>query len=110
MRVRHLVEAANTEDDRVVDPTAVRHGTIRAGRVGAVAGQVDPETHLNADFPDHRVDACVVVEDLRVGAGVHRDGDGLVLAWVGSEAYVRLGHVDVGARRMAWLQRFGQGS
>jgi hypothetical protein len=71
MQVRHLVARDNlTPDGRIVDPTAVRHGALRAGRVHALAGPIDAETHLNLDFPDHRLDPCVVVEALSEGAPV----------------------------------------
>ena len=110
MVVRHLVARDNVvEVDGaavVVDPTAARHGALRAGRVAALAGAVDPATHLNLDFAAHRLDRCVVVEALTPGASVVFDpvepGE-YRLAAVAPGAFARLGTVDVGARRAAWL-------
>ncbi|MDQ3701006.1 MAG: hypothetical protein M3442_08825 [Chloroflexota bacterium] len=121
MTVRHVVDRANVgTDGYVLDPRRVRHGALRAGRVHALAGEIDPSTHLNLDFADHRLDACVVVERLEPGAavistppelgaphGIEKpqwiDAPAVSLARVGPGAYDRLGLVDVGARRAAWL-------
>lgn len=120
MTVRHVVDRANVgSDGYVLDPRRVRHGALRAGRVHALAGEIDPSTHLNLDFADHRLEACVVVERLEPGAAVISappefgaaqgsappgvDAQAAGLARVGPGAYDRLGPVDVGARRAAWL-------
>lgn len=102
MTVRHVVAQGNVGTDGfILDPRRVRHGALRAGRVLALAGEVDPQTHLNLDFPDHRLDSCVVVERLEVGAGVIPAGG--ATARVASDAARPLGRVDVGARRAAWV-------
>ncbi|MGE3271005.1 MAG: hypothetical protein AB7P40_19795 [Chloroflexota bacterium] len=103
MRVRHLTAADNVrEDGSLIDPLAVRHGLIVAGRVSALAGPVDALTHLNADFTEHGLEQCVVVERLEVGAPAHFDEAGLRQAWAADSDYQPLGRVDVQARLQEW--------
>ena len=103
MRVRHLTAADNVADDgSLIDPTAVRHGLIVAGRVSALAGLVDALTHLNADFDEHGLEQCAVVERLEIGAPACFGEDGLRLAWADDAAYKPLGRVDVSARLRDW--------
>jgi hypothetical protein len=103
MKVRHLTAADNVaEDGSLIDPTAVRHGLIVAGRVAALAGLVDAGTHLNADFDEHGLEQCAVVEVLEVGARACFTDDGLLMAWAPDEAYKPLGRVDVDERLRAW--------
>lgn len=106
MRVRHLTAAENVAPDgSLIDPTAVRHGLIVGGRVTALAGPVDPHTHLNSDFEEHGLEQCVVVVDaLVVGAAAHFGEDGLRLAWAADAHYRPLGPVDTQARLAAWRQ------
>src|SRR3954468_24638626 len=103
MKVRHLTAADNVaEDGSLRDPTAVRHGLIVAGRVAALAGLVDGETHLNADFDEHGLEQCAVVEALEVGAAAWFTDEGLRLAWAADDAYEPLGRVDLNERLRAW--------
>jgi hypothetical protein len=103
MRVRHLTAANNVAvDGSLIDATAVRHGLIVAGRVSALAGLVDPLTHLNADFTDHGLEQCTVVERLEVGAPACFENDGFRLAWAADSAYEPLGRVDLTARLRDW--------
>ena len=103
MKVRHLTAADNVRaDGSLIDPRAVRHGLIVAGRVSALAGPVDPLTHLNADFTEHGLEQCAIVERLEVGAPAHFDEDGLRLAWAADSEYRPLGRVDVQARLREW--------
>jgi hypothetical protein len=103
MRVRHLTAADNVAPDgSLIDPSAVRHGLIVAGRVAALAGLVDAQTHLNADFDEHGLEQCAVVERLEVGAPACFSEDGLRLAWADDAAYQPLGRVDVAGRLREW--------
>src|SRR5690348_7285801 len=103
MRVRHLTAADNVAaDGSLIDPTAVRHGLIVAGRVAALAGLVDVLTHLNADFDEHGLEQCAVVERLEVGAPACFGEDGLLLAWADDSAYESFGRVDLNARLREW--------
>jgi hypothetical protein len=103
MKVRHLTAADNVAPDgSLIDPLAVRHGLIVAGRVEALAGPVDPLTHLNADFAEHGLEKCAVVERLEIGAPACFEEAGLRLAWAADDAYRPLGNVDLGARLREW--------
>src|SRR5215213_3661144 len=103
MRVRHLTAAHNVAPDGLlIDPSAVRHGLLVAGRVSALAGLVDALTHLNADFDEHGLEQCAVVERLEIGAPACFGDDGLRLAWADDAAYQPLGRVDVNERLRAW--------
>ena len=104
MRIRHLVERENVDARGFVrDATAIRHGLIIGRRVSALAGPIDPATHLNRDFHEHLVDDCVVVERFVVGAPVVLDGDRFAIAQVATVAFAHRGPVDVDARRARWL-------
>ena len=109
MRVRHLVARANVADGLIVDAAAVRHGLIVGRRVAGLAGPIDPLTHLNLDFAAHRLEGAVVVAALEIGAEIGLDGDGFEVARPAGSAFGRLGPVDVGARRAAWLVGRGSG-
>jgi hypothetical protein len=111
MRVRHLTPAGNVRaDGSLIDPSLVRHGLLVGGRVAALAGPVDPLTHLNGDFEAHGLDACVVVDELAVGAAARFGPDGFLLAWAADEAYRPLGRVDTAARLAAWRRARAEGA
>ena len=105
MSIRHFVTADNVDDaGNIVDASKTCHGSIRAGLVEDVGGLIDPLTHLNLDFPDHRLAECVVVESFEPGSAVLRNNVGLFeMAWPQREAFAHLGRVDVDARRIEWL-------
>lgn len=78
--IRHCVEESNVDDNiEVMDATKIRHVTIVGGRIESMSGFIDPASHLNLDYPDHRVNICTIAEKLEVGAKVRMDSDGLVL-------------------------------
>jgi hypothetical protein len=104
MRIRHLIAQADVDSEgRILAPERARHGVVVGGRITALAGAVDPLTHLNLDFPDHHLDVCLVAEKLEVGASLLSIKDGWRLAYPHRGAFTHRGAVDVGARRMAWL-------
>ena len=103
MRIRHVTAADNVDQaGYLIDPRAVAHGVIVAGRMAALAGPIDPLTHLNQDFPDHGLEQCVVAERLEVGAAVRFGRDGLLVASAAPSAYRPLGRVDLDERLSAW--------
>jgi hypothetical protein len=105
MRIRHLVGSDNVDEQGfVIDPLLVRHGLAAGGRVAALAGLIEPSTHLNLDFSAHRLEACLVAERLEVGAALLWDGEQFKVAAVHIAAYCHLGPIDVDARRAAWQQ------
>jgi hypothetical protein len=103
MLVRHLTAAANIDSTGwLIDPGAVRHGIVVAGRVAELAGPVERLTHLNSDFDAHDLAQCLVAERLEVGAAVLRGPDGHIFASARDDAYQPLGRVDLTKRGIAW--------
>jgi hypothetical protein len=93
--IRHCVEESNVDSDlSVIDPTKIRHVTVTGGRIALISGLVDPASHLNLDFPDHRATICIIAEKFEVGAKVKMDSDGLVFATVPRTLYQHYGYLD----------------
>jgi hypothetical protein len=93
--IRHCVEESNVDRDmNVVDPTKIRHVTVAGGRIELISGLIDPASHLNLDFPDHRATICMIAERFEVGAKVKMDGDGLFFATVPRSLYGHYGYLD----------------
>ena len=105
--IRHCVEESNVDSDMtVIDPTKIRHVTIAGGRIALVSGLIDPASHLNLDFPDHRVTTCVIAERFEVGAKVMMDSDGLVFATVPRALYGHYGYLDYTQRLVDMIKAF----
>ena len=93
--IRHCVEESNVDSDmNVVDPTKIRHVTVAGGRIALISGLIDPASHLNLDFVDHRATICIIAERFEVGAKVKMDSDGLVFATVPRSLYGHYGYLD----------------
>jgi len=105
--IRHCVEESNVDSDmNVIDPTKIRHVTIAGGKIALVSGLVDPASHLNLDFPDHRATICVIAERFEVGAKVMMDSDGLVFANVPRALYGHYGYLDYTQRLVDMIKAF----
>lgn len=95
MLVRHCVEESNVYENLVViDPTKIRHVTLKAGGIDAMSGLIDPASHFNLDYPDHKVTVCVIAEKFEAGAKVRFGDRGLVFAVVDRSAFDHYGSVD----------------
>jgi hypothetical protein len=92
--IRHCVEESNVDEGQVLDPTKVRHVTMKGGKVGSLSGFVDPASHLNLDYPDHKVTVCVIAEKFSVGAAIRFSDQGLSFATVRRSSYTHYGFVD----------------
>lgn len=93
--IRHCVEESNLDEEmNVIDATKIRHVTIKAGKLESMSGLIDPASHLNLDYPDHKVTICVVTEKFAVGAKVRMDNEGLLFATVQRSAFGHYGYVD----------------
>lgn len=93
--IRHCVEESNVDSDmNVVDPTKIRHVTVAGGRIALISGLIDPASHLNVDFADHRATICIIAERFEVGAKVKMDSDGLVFTTVPRSLYGHYGYLD----------------
>ncbi len=106
MNIRHVVEASNVDDKGyVLDSSEVKHGAVRAGKIWSLSGFIDPRTHLNLDFVDHRVTGCIIASRFIKHAPVEIKQDGFVFAHVKEESCKHLGFVDIDARRIEWMKR-----
>ena len=93
--IRHCVEESNLDDNgQVLDPKKVRHVTIMGGKIHSISGYIDPASHLNTDYPDHKVTVCVIAEKFSVGAAIRFSGQGLSFAVVNRSSYTHYGPVD----------------
>lgn len=108
MTVRHLTCRNNVDEDGYLrDNQRVHHGTLGGGVIAALAGPVDPTTHDNLDYPDHELGECVVTEELEEGSPiVWTEDERFMMASPRPGTKQRLGRVNMGARRAAWLQQF----
>src|ERR687894_2984613 len=93
--IRHCVEESNVDSDmNVIDPTRISHVTVAGGRIALISGLVDPASHINLDFPDHRATICIIAERFEVGSKVKMDSDGLLFATVPRTLYGHYGYLD----------------
>jgi hypothetical protein len=93
--IRHCVEESNVNENMlVIDPTQIRHVVVMARRIKSLSGLIDPASHLNLDFPDHKVTTCIIAEKFQVGAAVKLADQGLVFATVDRSAFNHYGPVD----------------
>ncbi|MDQ3718536.1 MAG: hypothetical protein M3311_05205 [Thermoproteota archaeon] len=89
------MEESNVDADmNVIDPTKIRHATVAGGRIALISGLIDPASHLNLDFPDHRATICIIAERFEVGAKVKMDSDGLIFATVPRASFGHYGYLD----------------
>jgi hypothetical protein len=95
MFVRHCVEESNVDENLIIkDPTKIRHGIVLAGRLQSMSGLIDPASHLNLDYPDHKITNCVIVEKFENGAKVRLGDRGLIFAIVDRSSFDHYGFVD----------------
>src|SRR5690242_20421976 len=105
MMIRHCVEESNVDENmNILDATRVRHVTIKAGKIESMSGTIDAASHLNLDYPDHRVTVCIIAENFEVGAKVKVDSDGLLFANVQHYSYDHFGYVDYTQRLVEMIK------
>lgn len=93
--IRHCVEESNVDENFfVLDPTQVKHAIIRGGKIESMSGMIDTKSHLNLDYPDHKVSTCVIAEKFNVGSRIKIVDEGLVFARVDPADYKHYGQVD----------------
>jgi hypothetical protein len=107
--MRHCTEESNVDENLyVISGEKVRHVIVSQGRIVEMSGLVDRATHLNLDYPDHKVDRCVVAARLEVGSPIKFAEGGPLFALVPRSAFQHFGPVDYTARLLemsAALQR-----
>jgi hypothetical protein len=93
--IRHCVEESYVDVDmNVIVPIKTRHVSVAGGNFALFSGLIEPVSHLNLDFPDHRVTICIIAETFEIGASVKMDGDGLLFATVPKSFYRHYGYLD----------------
>lgn len=93
--IRHCVEEPNVDENmNVIDPIKIRHVTVAGGKITSMSGLIDPMSHLNLDFPDHRVTTCIIATAFKIGASVKMDEDGLIFATVQRNSFQHYGKLD----------------
>jgi hypothetical protein len=95
MLIRHCVEESNIDENLVIiDPTKVRHVVISAGKIESMSGLIDPTSHLNLDYPDHKITTCVIADRFEINAKVKVGDNGLVFARLNRSSLGHYGKVD----------------
>jgi hypothetical protein len=104
--IRHCVEESNTDENLIIiDPTKIRHVIIVAGRIESMSGLIDPASHLNLDYPEHRVTKCVIFEIFEKGSKVRIGDRGLAFANVDRRsAFDHYGYVDYTQRLFSMIE------
>ena len=103
--IRHCVEESNTDEImRIIDATKTRHVTVRAGAIESMSGFIDPTSHLNLDFPDHKITTCIIAEKFLVGSKIKISSEGMIVASVRSSSYHHYGRVDY-TKRLGMMVR-----
>jgi len=103
--IRHCVEESNLDENmNIIDPIKIRHVTVAAGKITSMSGLIDPVSHLNLDFPDHRVTTCIIATAFEIGASVRIDDDGLIFANVQRNSFQHYGKVDYTQRLVEMIK------
>jgi hypothetical protein len=106
MLIRHCVEESNVDENLIViDPAKIRHGVIAAGKLQSMSGLIDPASHLNLDYPDHKITNCIIVEKFENGAKVRLGDRGLIFALVDRSSFDHFGFVDYTQRLSDMIKR-----
>lgn len=106
MQIRHCVEESNIDENHIViDPTKIRHVIIFGAKIESMSGLIDPASHLNLDYPDHKVTNCVVTEKFEIGAKVRVSDQGLVFASVHPSSFDHFGQVDYTQRLLDMIEK-----
>jgi hypothetical protein len=105
MLIRHCVEESNVDENLIViDPAKIRHGVIAGGKLQSMSGFIDPASHLNLDYPDHKITNCIIVEKFENGAKVRLGDRGLIFAFVDRSSFDHLGFVDYTQRLLEMIK------
>ncbi len=96
--IRHYTSISNIEDGEVVDPTKVKHADVTALKLSNISSWVDPQTHLNLDFPKHLMREVYIADDLVIGGKILVEDERFKTAYVNPLWYRHLGLVDEAER------------
>lgn len=96
--IRHITAVSNIKDGEVIDPKQVKHGDVTALKISNLSGWVDPQTHLNLDFPKHIMREVVIAENLDIGGKILLENERFMTALVNPLSYGHFGFVDEAER------------
>jgi hypothetical protein len=96
--IRHFTLISNVKNGEVIDPQKVKHGEISALKISNLSGWIDPQTHLNLDFPKHLMREVYVAENLELKSQIITKDERLMSVIVNPQAYKHLGFVDEAER------------
>jgi hypothetical protein len=86
------------KNGEVIDPQKIKHGEITALKISNLSGWIDPQTHLNLDFPTHLIREVFIAENLELNSKIITKDEKLMVALVNPQAYKHLGFVDEAER------------
>jgi hypothetical protein len=86
------------KNGEVIDPEKVKHGEITALKISNLSGWIDPQTHLNLDFPKHLIREVYIAENLELNSKIITKDEKLMVALMNPQAYKHLGFVDEAER------------
>jgi DNA topoisomerase VI subunit A len=92
--IRHFTSIDNVKNGKVVDPFKIKHGVVTALKISHLSGWVDPQTHLNIDFPEHLVKVVNVAEKLSIGSRIVLESERFMFAYVDPRVYRHFGAVN----------------
>ena len=96
--IRHFTSISNVKNGEVIDPQKVKHGEITALKISNLSGWIDPQTHLNLDFPAHLMREVSIAEKLELNSKIIIKDERLMVALVNPQTYKHLGFVDEAER------------
>ena len=70
------------------------HVSLKGGKIESMSALIDPKSHLNLDYPDHKITMCVIADKFNIGSNVKIVDEGLVFARVNPTSYAHYGPVD----------------
>jgi hypothetical protein len=59
-----------------------------------MSAMIDPKSHLNLDYPDHKITFCVIAKKFSIGSSVKIADEGFVFARVDANACKHFGQID----------------
>lgn len=86
------------KDGVVIDPEKVKHVEVTALKISNLSGWVDPQTHLNLDFPQHLMREVFIAENLNIGSKIMIEDERFMFAFVNPHNYKHFGFVDEAER------------
>lgn len=95
MQIRHCVEEDNVNEQMIIkDPTKIRHVILSEGKIKSMSGFIDPASHLNIDYPLHKVTKCVIAKKFELGSDILFGNNGFMFALVMSSHFDNYGYLD----------------